>query len=241
MRVSDLMRLNKDKPRYRGLLPLLLLPALAMMVADQSEGQRAGANRFVWDLRYPWANVIPGTTLRSRRLAPLALPGRYQARLRLGGETYTESFDVVKDPRVNLSDADLREQFRFLVAVRDKLTETHDTVRKLREMRTQAEAAVRKAQGTPGADRLSQELKVLNDKLYPIEERLSQFRAKDVQDLTNYGDGIDDKLANLLDQAGRADTRPTKAERDVFEYLSGEFKQRQASLDLVRSPFAARN
>jgi len=203
----------------------------------------AGANRFVWDLRYPWANVIPGTTLRSRRLAPLAVPGRYQAKLTLDGQSYNEPFEVVKDPRVNVSDADLRDEFNFLIAIRDKLTETHDTVRKLREMRREAQDAAGKAQGTPDAQNLARALKVLNDKLYPIEERLSQFRAKDVQDLTNYGNAIDDKLANLLDVAGRADTRPTKAERDVLQYLSGELKQREDALELVRktewSPFAA--
>jgi photosystem II stability/assembly factor-like uncharacterized protein len=196
---------------------------------------KAGANRFVWDLRYPWANVIAGTTLRSRRLAPLALPGKYQVKLRVDGQTYTESFDVVKDPRVTVSDADLREQFKFLMAVRDKLTETHDTVRKIREMRSQAQEAVRKAQGTADVERLTQALKRLDDKLYPIEERLSQFRAKDIQDLTNYGNAVDDKLANLLDLAGRADARPTRSEYDVLEYLSGELKQRQESLERVRS------
>ena len=195
---------------------------------------RPGANRFVWNLRYPWANVIAGTTLRSRRQAPLALPGKYQVTLKIGGRTYTQSFDVVKDPRVNVDDAGLAEQFKFLMAVRDKLTETHDTVRKIREMRRQAGDAVRKAGGTPDADRLTVALKRLDDKLYPIEERLSQFRAKDIQDLTNYGNGIDDKLANLMDLAGRADARPTKAEYDVLDYLSGQLKQREDALDLVR-------
>ena len=203
---------------------------------------RAGANRFVWDMRYPWANISAGTTLRSRRLAPLALPGRYQVKLRLGGQTFTESFDIGKDPRVTVTDADLQEQFQFLIAVRDKLTETHDTVRKIRDMRRQAQEAVRKSQGTPDADRLTQALATLDAKLYPIEERLTQFRAKEVQDLTNYGNGIDDKLSNLMDLAGRADARPTRPQYDVLNYLSAELKQREDSLELIRktewAPFA---
>ena len=204
---------------------------------------QAGANRFVWDMRYSPANVIAGTTLRGRPNPPLAVPGRYQVKLRLGGQTYTESFDIVKDPRVTVNDADLREQFKFLMAVRDRLTETHDTVRKIREMRRLAQEAVRTAEGRPDAERLTQALKLLDDKLYQIEERLSQFRAKDVQDLTNYGNSVDDKLANLMDQAGRADTRPTKAENDVLDYLTVQLKLREEALESVRkmewSPFAA--
>ena len=204
---------------------------------------QAGANRFIWDMRYPPANIIPGTTLRGRPNPPLAVPGKYQAKLRIGGQNFTESFDIVKDPRVTVNDADLQEQFKFLIAVRDKLTETHDTVRTIREMRRQAQEAARKAEGTPDFRRLTQAAKLLDDKLYAIEERLSQFRAKEVQDLTNYGNAVDDKLANLLDVAGRADVRPTKSEYDVLNYLSSELKQREESLEAVRktewAPFTA--
>jgi photosystem II stability/assembly factor-like uncharacterized protein len=203
----------------------------------------AGANRFIWDMRYPPANIIPGTTLRGRPNPPLAMPGKYQVKLRIGAQTFTESFDIVKDPRVTVNDADLEEQFKFLVAVRDKLTETHDTVRTIREMRRQAQEAARKAEGTPDFRRLTQAVQVLDDKLYAIEERLTQFRAKEVQDLTNYGNAVDDKLANLMDVAGRADVRPTKSEYDVLNYLSGELKKREESLESVRkaewAPFAA--
>jgi photosystem II stability/assembly factor-like uncharacterized protein len=203
----------------------------------------AGANRFIWDMRYPPANVIPGTTLRGRPNPPLAVPGKYQAKLRIDGQTFTESFDIVKDPRVKVNDADLEEQFKFLIAVRDKLTETHDTVRTIREMRRQAQEAARKAEGTPDFRRLTQAAEFLDNKLYTIEERLTQFRAKEVQDLSNYGNAIDDKLANLMDVAGRADVPPTKSEYDVLNYLSGELKQREEALESVRktewAPFAA--
>jgi hypothetical protein len=203
----------------------------------------AGANRFIWDLRYPPANVIPGTTLRGRPNPPLAVPGKYQVKLRIGGQTFTESFDIVKDPRVTVNDADLQEQFKFLIAVRDKLTETHDTVRTIREMRRQAQEVARKAEGTPDFRRLTQAAELLDNKLYAIEERLTQFRAKEVQDLSNYGNAVDDKLANLMDVAGRADVRPTKSEYDVLNYMSGELKQREESLETVRktewAPFAS--
>ena len=204
---------------------------------------QAGANRFIWDMRYPPANVIPGTTLRGRPNPPLAVPGRYQVKLRIDGQTLTESFDIVRDPRVTVNNADLQEQFKFLTAVRDKLTETHDTVRTIREMRRQAQEAARKAEGTPDFHRLTEAAQALDNKLYPIEERLSQFRAKEVQDLTNYGNAVDDKLANLMDVAGRADVRPTKSEYDVLNYLSGELKKRQEALESVRknewAPFAS--
>jgi hypothetical protein len=171
------------------------------------------------------------------------MPGKYQVTLQVSGQTYTESFEIVKDPRVAVRNSDLEEQFKFLIAVRDKLTETHDTVRTIREMRRQAQEIARKSEGTSDFHRLTEAAQVLDSKLFPIEERLTQFRAKEVQDLTNYGNAVDDKLANLMDLAGRSDVRPTKSEYDVLTYLSGELKQREESLEGVRkaewTPFSA--
>ena len=44
---------------------------------------------------------------------------------------------------------------------------------------------------------LDRALKALNDRLYPIEERLVQFRARAGEDLINYPTGIDKKLARM--------------------------------------------
>ncbi len=57
----------------------------------------AGLNRFVWDLRYEGG--------------PLVLPGRYTARLTVGGQTYTQTIEVVMDPRSTASARDLAAQF----------------------------------------------------------------------------------------------------------------------------------
>jgi hypothetical protein len=193
----------------------------------------AGANQFVWNMLYPGANIIPDTTLRGAPRPPIAVPGTYQVKLEVGEQSFTQSFELVKDPRVTYDTADLQKQFDFMVAVRDKLTETHDAVRKMRDMRKQAEEVVEKAKGTSDAQKLEAALKALNDKLYPIEERLSQFRAKDVQDLTNYGNGLDDRFANLLGMAGRADAPPTEQSYELLEDLSERLKQKVDALNEV--------
>ena len=185
----------------------------------------AGANRFVWDMRYPLADIIPGTTLRGQPNSPLVIPGSYAVNLTINGQTLTQTFDVVKDPRISATDRELVEQRDFLLAVRDKLTETHDAVRKIRSAREEAEAALEA--GNSSADALE----ALNDKLYPIEERLTQFRAKDMQDLTNYGNALDDKLANLLGVTGRADAPPTDQAREVLTDLTGRFDELIAAMN----------
>jgi hypothetical protein len=56
----------------------------------------AGLNRFVWDLRYEGG--------------PLVLPARYTARLSVGAQVYTQTIDVVMDPRSTASASDLAAQ-----------------------------------------------------------------------------------------------------------------------------------
>jgi photosystem II stability/assembly factor-like uncharacterized protein len=189
-----------------------------------------GPNRFVWDMRYPGADVLPDAVFQGRADGPLAPPGDYQVRLTVNGDTYSQPFQIVRDPRINYSDADLVEQFEFLIGVRDKLTETMNVVRKIRKMRQEAEKRVEEAGGGESAKAL---LEALNDKLYPLEERLVQYRARAGQDLINYPTAIDSKLARLLNFASMADAPPTEGEKELFQRLSDGVAERAKALELV--------
>ncbi|HEY7700592.1 MAG TPA: hypothetical protein VIE88_19340, partial [Vicinamibacteria bacterium] len=121
-------------------------------------------------------------------------------------------------------------QFDFLLAVRDKLSETMRVVGRIREMRKTAETAVERAGGT---ENLKDALRELNDKLYPIEERLVQYRARAGQDLINYPTGIDSKLARLSTFASMGDGPPTQGARDLFARLSQGVAERVRLLDTI--------
>ena len=57
----------------------------------------AGLNRFVWDLRYEEAHRVPGYYLweyGSGARGPVAVPGHYQVRLTVGGQSQTAAFDL---------------------------------------------------------------------------------------------------------------------------------------------------
>ena len=63
----------------------------------------AGLNRFVWDLRYEEAHRVPGYYLweyNSGAKGPVAVPGQYQVRLTVGGESQVAPLEVKLDPRV---------------------------------------------------------------------------------------------------------------------------------------------
>ena len=95
---------------------------------------RAGVNRFVWDLRHTATMRLRGNKTGEEAFrGPLALPGTYEVRLKVGEQTLAETFEVVNDPRSPANLDELREQLECLLAIRDKLSELYAGVKRLRE------------------------------------------------------------------------------------------------------------
>jgi photosystem II stability/assembly factor-like uncharacterized protein len=100
---------------------------------------KAGMNRFVWDLRYLGGPAAGGDGEMGGGFAgggPLVAPGTYRARLTAGGVTKTESFTVKIDPRVakdGVTTADLVEQTKFALKVRDSLAEARQLSVRVRQ------------------------------------------------------------------------------------------------------------
>jgi photosystem II stability/assembly factor-like uncharacterized protein len=220
----------------------LLPPGATAGAAGQGRSvptARAGANTYVWNLRYPPATVLPGVVFQGSPAGPVAPPGAYRVTLDVGGRSESQSFRLVGDPRGSYTDAQLEEQFQFLIEVRDRLSETMGVVRRIREMRAGAQELVKKATaGAAGRDArraaaLDKALATLDDGLYPIEERLVQYRARAGQDLIAQPTAIDSKLARLMSFAGSADGPPTQGSRDLFARLSKGVAEHVARLEAV--------
>jgi hypothetical protein len=197
-----------------------------------------GLNRFVWNLRYPDARGVPGDATTERSLSgPLAPPGTYQVRLSAGGETYTASFEVRKDPRVVATPADFEAQFSLLMRIRDKLSDTHDAINRLRSIRQQVQEWVRRAEalsaGGSAAEAVSQAANGLKEELAAIEDELIQSRARLAQDQLNFPTRLNAKLAALTSVVASADGAPTRQSYDVFHDLSNRIDQQLIRLQAV--------
>jgi hypothetical protein len=158
-----------------------------------------------------------GTTV-----GPLAVPGNYQVRLTVGGKSWTQSFEIKKDPRLATTQEDFRAQFDLLMNIRDKVSAAHEAVNTIREVRKQAEDLIKRLQGQPSAKAVSDAFKVLNDQMTPVEEEIVQVKIKSNQDALNYPIKLNNKLAALTVIVASMDARPTKQSYEVFEDLSAK-------------------
>jgi hypothetical protein len=95
-------------------------------------------NLFIWDMRHEPARKVKGdTSMAFFLLGATVLPGRYQVRLTVGEQSWTESFEIVPDPRGHLTAEGARGQYDLLMRMNAKLNEGHDAVNQIRDIAAQ--------------------------------------------------------------------------------------------------------
>lgn len=194
----------------------------------------AGLNRFVWDMRYPDAERVPGAVLWGGTTeGPTAVPGIYQVKLTVGEESMIKTWEWKKDPRLATSQDEYQEQFDFLIKIRDKLSEVNRGVNRIREIRQKIDNLAKEIRGEENGEAIIEEGKKVKAKLAAIEDVLIQTKSKSSQDPLNYPIKLDSKIAALAEVVGSSDARPTDQSTELFKKLAAEADAEIARLKTV--------
>ncbi|MGC2195675.1 MAG: hypothetical protein WA628_13435 [Terriglobales bacterium] len=183
----------------------------------------AGLNRFIWDLHYENANRVPGYNLweyNSGARGPLVVPGKYQVRLTVGGQTQTAPLEVKLDPRVEVSQADLEKQFNLLMQIRQQLNRIYAAINQIEDVRAQTEALKRRLPADDSARAVASSADGLVTKLISVREPLANLRISANEDSLAYRPGLDGQFAFLsMIVGGGCDCGPTQAALQRFDVL----------------------
>lgn len=206
----------------------------------------AGVNRAVWDLRWKGAEMIRGGILDAGypRTGPMAVPGSYTARLTVGGKTSAASFQVLPDPRVKASEADLAQQLRFALEVRDSITSLTRTVSTFQSIRQQLAARNELLKDTAAAGPLVKSSKELMDKLDQLNQKLQNPKAEAVYDILAKKGGakLYSRLSPLFDWANDSDGAPTQGMRESYDSEKKELEEYRGELKrLIDADLASLN
>jgi hypothetical protein len=160
----------------------------------------------VWDLRYPpppaarysySIAAIAGQGTVAEPQGPLVVPGAYEVRLGVAGQTYTRSIRVGLDPRVHVADSALVAQLRLGLDIWNAMAEQHALAGSLRTARDQIRALTGRS-----LDRVTRtSLSAL--------ERLADSLAR-------VSGGASEDLAGLETAVESADREPTQQAWAVF-------------------------
>jgi photosystem II stability/assembly factor-like uncharacterized protein len=195
-----------------------------------------GLNRFVWDSHLVAPTITPGSYFSMASLqGPRVPPGKYSIKLVHAGQSWRQPFEIRKDPRWKVSDADLKAAYELTIKAVDELDRVHQAIRRIRSVRQQSNAIVDRASLGGDADSLRHLAKVMNGKLRTLEEELIQTKHKAGQDPINYPPKFDDQLAWLVDVVNYQDNKPTPGCYELYDDLKKASDVYMRRLDVILS------
>jgi photosystem II stability/assembly factor-like uncharacterized protein len=193
-------------------------------------------NRYIWNFEYPEGEKpLDGLVLWNRsRMAPMAMPGNYYAVIRTGRDSAEVPFTVLPDPNYKVTAEEYRQQQEFLLAARDKFSETMKALKNINEIRKQMnEYSGRLADSLP--KEVKAEMDSINKKMTSVEESLHQTKAKSGQDVLNYPIKLDDKLSSVYSIAGQGYGAPAKQVTEAYTDVAGQIDEQLKKLNNVIS------
>ncbi len=186
---------------------------------------KAGLNLFSWDLRYQEPVKVPKAVYDEGEPAgPLVLPGKYQARLTVAGNSTTQPIEVVMDPRLKTSSADLLRQFDLMFKLHNCQEQMNKAILGIRDLRTQLQSVEKRL--APGAanEELIEQSATLRKKISAIENELVNPEAKASEDELNYPTKLNSKFGFLSAAVDSADAAPTEGQLGVFDTLNPQLE-----------------
>ncbi len=176
-----------------------------------------GHHRFRWDSRYPEVpgmstgpdadEAVPHNT-PSVATSPWVLPGSYTVRLTAGGKVLTEPLQVVLDPRVKTSTADLEAQFTASRSIYDDMLRATAAIHEITVLRDQLHSG---GSHVPEANMAS-----LEAKLNLIAGAASGGGRRGVAGPPTLG-SVRTTLARLEHSIQNADAAPTAAQLEAVQ------------------------
>jgi hypothetical protein len=174
----------------------------------------AGFQVGTWPMTYSGGEMVTGAKVFGSAVTGPSVPaGNYTLRLNVEGKTYTQALKVTSDPRVHISEADLKEQQQLALSLRDDVTQLTQIVRQIRSTRQQLKARNELLNSNPKAAGLIKDSDALIQKLDALEAKLHNPKAEVVYDLFSFKGGAQlySRIASLYSYATDSDGRPTEA------------------------------
>ncbi|MEM7126330.1 MAG: glycosyl hydrolase [Chloroflexota bacterium] len=197
-------------------------------------GTQAGINRFIWDLRYLGATKVRGNKLAGEaNQGPLVTPGHYQVQLTVGDETVSAEFEVVNDARVQVPQADLEAQRDLLLSIRDKISQTHQGINQLRQVRDQVIHWRDQLSKNDSHTAVCNAAKALEANLASVENELILSGEQEDTFGLNERTRLNEKLSSLISIIASADAKPTRQARELAAEYSGQIDQQLETLSEI--------
>lgn len=200
---------------------------------------KQGANRFIWNLRVDGVEDVKGMinwfVLND---GPRVIPGTYSVELHVDDNINTAEFSVLKDPRLaSVTEQDFKDQYDFIISIRDKMNELNTAIRDIRKGRSQ----LNDVKGKIENESIITEIDSLVATMSGIEETLYQTKNRSPQDPLNFPIRLNNKYGHVGALASIGFNRPTEQMYGVKKELEVLINAELEKWKTLQTEFTALN
>lgn len=201
---------------------------------DKKLEAKKGGNTYVWDTRGKGAERLDGMILWWANLnGPKAVPGTYKVTLNVNGETQTENFTILPDPRAEVTAADMQKQYDFITEVNETVDRAHQSIKKIRTINGKLDDFIKKYKDDEATKALVEKAKKMKEEFGSIEKELYQTKNRSNQDPLNFPIKLTNKLAHLNSLVSIDDFPPTEQDIAVKNEIGGQIKEQLEAFDVL--------
>jgi hypothetical protein len=132
-------------------------------------------NPHIWEEpRFRGQDTRPVTHwgLEPAQVGPIVTPGKYTVKLTVDGRSSTQPLEILKDPKVPTSQADLDLSVRLQLRLRDDISAAADMINTIEVMRKQLEDVTKAYRNDPSKASLLKQVAEMDKKLFDVEATL---------------------------------------------------------------------
>lgn len=242
------------KQNAQGPVQVQIMDAGGNLVRQMQAPGRGGINRTSWDLHYDGPRVIALRTtppenphiweeprfrgqesrpithwgMTTNQPGPMVVPGKYTVKITVNGKPYTQTLEVLRDPKTPGSDSDLAASVKMQLRIRDDITKTSDMVNQIEWMRKQLDDVEKTLRTEKDKAEVLKSVEAMDQKMLTVEYKLLNKALMTSDD--KYFIEAYTVYFNLLwldgevgpgagDVAGGADFAPTDTERSLLDMI----------------------
>ncbi|GGD48899.1 VPS10 domain-containing protein [Muriicola marianensis] len=203
---------------------------------DKKLKAKSGGNTHVWDTRGKGAQDFKGMILWWANLdGPKAVPGTYRVHLTVNGQTQSQPFTILPDPRAEVTVAQMQQQYDFISDINSTVDKAHGSIKKIRKIKEQLDSFKAQYKGNEATKELVDKAKAMKADLEAVEKALYQTQNRSGQDPLNFPIKLTNKLAHLNSLVSIDDFHPTAQDIMVKNELTAEIEKQLAQFDKVVS------
>jgi len=199
---------------------------------DKKLKVKKGGNTFVWNTRGKSAEKLKGMILWWASLSgPKAVPGDYKVSLNVKGNTTTETFTILPDPRAEATVADMQKQYDFISDVNKTVDKAHQSIKKIGKIKDQLDAFSKQNKDNEATKDLVEKAEKMKESFEEVEKALYQTKNQSNQDPLNFPIKLTNKLGHLNSLVGLDDFPPTEQDIAVKNELTAQINTQLKAFD----------